>query len=190
MRKLVVLVCAGFFLLMSLRYSGANEPENGAISPQYTNAGELIRPSDYHTWIFMGASLGMSYEEPGEVKDEGPGKFGNVYLEPTAYRHYLKTGMFPEKTIFALAVFEPASDVSINKRGYFEGEQIALEVAVKDHEQFEKGWAYFDFRMGQKTAKAFAPDKCYACHVQHAADDNVFVQFYPILRGLKASVQK
>jgi hypothetical protein len=183
-------VCVGavFLFFMGLVSGFADEahaPQAGTqIVPHYTAAGELIRPTDYHLWVFVGASLGMSYEEPGKEKADGPGIFGNVYLEPTAYRQYVETGKFPEKTMLALAVHKPASDVSINKRGHFEGEQIALEIALKDHEQFKEGWAYFDFPMGKDTAKAFPKETCHSCHVQHAADDNVFVQFYPILRGL------
>ena len=189
-------VCAGaaFLFFMGLVYSFADEahaPQAGTqVVPHYTAKGELIRPTDYHLWVFVGASLGMSYEEPGKEKADGPGIFGNVYLEPTAYHQYVETGKFPEKTMLALAVHKPASDVSINKRGHFEGEQIALEIALKDHEQFAEGWAYFDFPMGKDTAKAFPKETCHSCHVQHAADDNVFVQFYPILRGLKAQGEK
>ena len=32
------------------------------------------------------------------------------------------------------------------------------------------------------TAKPFAKDRCWKCHNEHAAVDNVFVQFYPVLR--------
>lgn len=195
MRKVIICISAACLLFMLLPYGSAQETEDAAraltkVEPQYTAEGELVRPIDYHRWVFVGASLGMSYEEPSKDKAEGPGIFGNVYLEPTAYEQYLKTGTFPEKTMLALAVHKPAQDVSINKRGHFEGEQIALEIALKDHEQFEEGWAYFDFPMGKDTAKAFPKEKCHSCHVQHAADDNVFVQFYPILRGIKAHGKK
>ena len=35
------------------------------------------------------------------------------------------------------------------------------------------------------TAKAFNKRVCFACHNEHAQDDNVFVQFYPVLRKVK-----
>ena len=190
MRRLWMLVGVGVFMLVGLRLSqGGEQAPAVQAGPQYTNEGKLLRPTDYQTWVFVGASLGMTYEEPSETADE-LGKFGNVYLAPAAYAQYVATGTFPEKTMLALAVFEPVSEASINKGGHFEGEQIALEVAVKDHDQFGEGWAYFDFQPGQKASEAFAKEKCYACHVQHAADDNVFVQFYPVLRGVKASEEQ
>lgn len=182
MRTLRVLVGVGVFMLVRLSFSQGGEQAG----LQYTNEGKLLHPTDYQTGIFVGASPGTKYEEPPATVDE-LGKFRKVYLGLTAYAHYVPTGTFPEKTMLALAVFEPVSEATINKGGHFEGEQIALEIAVKDHDQFHEGWAYFDFQPGQEVSQAFAKEKCYACHVQHVADDNVFVQFYPILRGVKAS---
>ena len=187
MRRLCTFIGVSVFILMGLHASQGDEQTPGTLAgPQYTDEGKLLRPVGYQTWVFVGASLGMTYEEEPAAASE-IGKFGNVYLDPRAYAQYVATGTFPEKTMLALAVYEPVSEASINTGGHFEGEQIALEVAVKDHEQFDEGWAYFDFQPGQKASQAFAKEKCYACHVQHAADDNVFVQFYPVLRGLNAS---
>ena len=35
------------------------------------------------------------------------------------------------------------------------------------------------------AAKAFPNKACYDCHLEHADDDNVWVQFYPTLRRLR-----
>ena len=188
MSKLFIVVCFGFFILICIHYGKAGNLETGAKSgPKYTEDGKLIRPDDYQTWVFLGASIGMSYSE--EVRREGPGTFGNVYLEPEAYRHYLRTGKFPEKTMLVLVHYQPVTNESINRRGYFEGKMTGLSIALKDHDHFEEGWAYFSFSNGdaplKKTAKAFPKETCYSCHIKHAADDNVFVQFYPVLRGLQ-----
>ena len=70
--------------------------------------------------------------------------------------------------------------------------EVAVEVAVKDGKQFDDAWSYFDFspKKGRKelrkTAAPFATEKCYDCHLEHATVDNVFVQFYPVLRRLHA----
>jgi hypothetical protein len=59
-------------------------------------------------------------------------------------------------------------------------------VALKDRSKFEEGWAYIDFGNGRKkSATAFPKAACYDCHLQHGAVDNVFTQFYPVLRDLK-----
>ncbi|PYV19173.1 MAG: hypothetical protein DMG07_02415 [Acidobacteria bacterium] len=152
--------------------------------PRYVEGKELVQPADYRTWVFVGASIGLSYSESGS--STGPGRFHHVYIQPEAYRYFARTGRFPEGTILVMEVHEPEQKVSINRQGYFEGERRALEVAVKDGETFEEGWAYFDFANGaKKSARAFAKEMCFSCHRQHGADDNVFTQFYPVLRDLK-----
>ena len=188
MGKIFIFVCFGLPMFFYMQNSAAVSFENAANSePKYTEDGQLIRPDDYQTWVFVGASIGMSYS--GEVRPEGPGTFGNVYIAPGAYQHYLRTGAFPEKTMLVLVHYQPGTDESINRHGYFEGEMTGLSVALKDNDTFEEGWAYFSFSNGdgplRRTAKAFPKEECYSCHLEHAADDNVFVQFYPILRGLK-----
>ncbi len=157
-----------------------------AVGPRYAEDGALMRPKDFRSWVFVGASTGLSYSE--ETGREGPGMFHNVYLHPQAYAHYARTGMFPEKTMLALTIYKPAQKVAPNRQGFFEGDFVALEIALKDHERFEEGWAYFSFSGREDLldkAKAFPKSACYSCHVKHGADDNVFVQFYPVLRRLK-----
>jgi hypothetical protein len=37
----------------------------------------------------------------------------------------------------------------------------------------------------RREAQPFPKEACYGCHAEHAARDNVFVQFYPLLAGVK-----
>ena len=88
--------------------------------------------------------------------------------------------------MLALLLREPQEKVKPALTGYFQGETAALEMAVKDSSRFEEVWAYYDFggRDGKfkASAEAFPKERCYSCHAEHAADDNVFTQFYPALR--------
>jgi hypothetical protein len=159
--------------------------EERSAGPRYDSSGALLRPENFETWVFVGSSTGLTYE-PG-MQDKGAGEFHDVYIRPEAYREYQRTGKFPEKTMLVLALYPPDEKVSPAQGGYFEGDLEGMAVAVKDHSHFAEGWAYFNF--GQEPnlkAKVTANPKntCYACHSQHAADDNVFVQFYPILRPI------
>ena len=154
--------------------------------PQYTSDGALLRPKDIHTWVLAGASIGLGYSGGGT--GGGPGEFHNVQMQPEAYEAYVKTGKFPERTMLSITRYTPEQKISINKHGYFEGALAGMEVALKDHERFKEGWAYFDFSGMNglhESARAFPKEMCYSCHVEHGADDNVFTQFYPILRGVK-----
>ena len=153
-------------------------------APRYTGDNELIRPEGYREWVFIGATLGMSYQE-GEAK-LGPQEFHNLYINPAAYREYKASGKFPEKTVLVMERLTAGSRESINQRGHFEDKSKGIEVALKDSSQFEESWAYFDFirpdGSAASSAKAFAKESCWACHNEHAATDNVFTQFYPMLR--------
>lgn len=109
--------------------------------------------------------------------------FHRVYLEPSAYDHFLATGRFREGTMLALAIRRPEQRVPPSRTGWTEGAFATLELAVKDSPRFAGGWAYFDFGPAGDTAAAIPPERCAACHARHAALDNVFVQFYPQLRS-------
>jgi len=182
------LVLVALSALLASRSDGGrvapSEPETGAAStgaPLYDADGALRRPEGYQEWTFVGASLGLSYAEGAQ--GDGPGEFHNVYLRPESYAAFHRTGRFPEGTVLVLELHEAAQKVAPSRHGLFEGKRIAVEAAVKDKARFPEGWAYYSFGDGSKaSASAFARGACFECHRQHAARDNVFTQFYPVLR--------
>jgi len=87
---------------------------DGMAVPTYTADGDLVRPEDYRTWVFVGASLGLSYSE-GADEREGPGAFTNVYIQPEAYRYFMETGKFPEGTMLPMEIYRPGSRESITR---------------------------------------------------------------------------
>jgi hypothetical protein len=163
---------------------------NDRTLPEYDAEGNLLRPEGFYEWVLVGASLGLSYSDRPR-RDGGPGMFHNVYLEPGAYRHFEETGEFPEKTMLAMTLYAPGEKVSPSQKGYFEGEFLGLEIALKDHERFEEGWVYVPFiadstgKMPERSSPLPKETGCYECHETHAAYDNVFLQFYPVLRRLR-----
>ncbi len=159
--------------------AGAPPPAPARTMPHYNIEGALLRPPGVERWILVGASLGLGYSD---ATDEGPGMFHRVYLEPSAYDHYLRTRRFRDGTMLALSIRRPSHRVPPSRAGWTEGELAALELAVKDPGRFPGGWAYFDFGRDAATARALPASRCQACHAEHAAIDNVFAQFYPQLR--------
>jgi hypothetical protein len=149
------------------------------LRPRYTSGGRLVRPIGVERWVLVGASLGQGYTD---ATGAGPGMFHRVYLEPSAYDHFLETGGFRDGTMLALAIRHPERRVPPSRTGWTEGDLAALELAVKDPSRFDGGWAYFDFGARRTSADPLPPARCASCHAQHAAVDNVFVQFYPELR--------
>lgn len=172
-RRLLVSALAGAI-------AAAPPPALGGTLPRYAPDGALLRPAEVERWVLVGASLGLGYTD---ATADGPGMFHRVYLEPAAYDHYRRTGKFRDGTMLALAIRRPEQRVPPSRAGWTEGQFAALELAVKDPGRFEGGWAYFDFGRVAASARALPAERCQRCHAEHAAEDNVFVQFYPQLRG-------
>lgn len=179
----------GIVLILALaagagcRASKASSSLDGMAEPSYDDAGDMLRPEGYRSWIFVGASLGLRYAEDGEPQtDDTIGTFHNVYVQPEAYAYFMENGVFPENTILAMETYEPGTrePKSNLTGGYFEDALSGFSAAVKDSERFEETWGYVTFQ--GNTATPFPKERCYDCHAEHAATDNVFTQFYPILR--------
>jgi hypothetical protein len=109
--------------------------------------------------------------------------FDNVFVNPEAYRAFLDTGTWPDKTVIVLEAREALSKGSINQHGHFQaGGIMDLEVHVKDEARFPGKWAFFSFDpAGGNGTLIPAAAPCYSCHTAHAAVDTTFVQFYPTL---------
>jgi hypothetical protein len=161
-------------------------PEPAAVQrteagPRYTAAGELIRPTDFRDWRFVTSGLGMTYNTPTTAARTP--NFTNVWVNPSSYDSFVKTGQWPDKTMFILEVRALASEGSINKGGHFQSNLVVIEASVKDEARFPGKWAYFDFGRDMKQQVQALPrtERCYACHTDNGAVDNTFVQFYPTL---------
>jgi len=167
----LVLISAGLFAEQA-------PPPN---EPQYTKEGELIRPDNYREWIYLSSGMGMTYGSPIANPDDQD--FDNVFVTPQAYKAFLATGTWPDKTMLALEVRYSASKGSINKGGRFQDRLAGLEIHLKDEIRFPTTkWAFFGFNGPETTAKPLAADSvCQKCHSQNAAVDETFVQFYPTL---------
>ena len=170
-------------LLAAAVCGGAPESESGRVSaPQFTKDNELVRPKDYREWIYLTSGLGMSYGP--DAKEAADPPFDNVFVQPAAYRVFLESGKWPDKTMFVLENRASKVHGSINKAGHFQSELIGVEASVKDESRFPDKWAYFAFGGGtsiRDTAKAFPSSACHSCHNQNGAVENTFVQFYPTL---------
>ena len=155
-------------------------------APSFNAAGQLVRPLDYRSWVFLTSGLGMTYG-PAKPAADRPPLFDNVFVTRAAYEAFLRTGTWPDKTMFILEGRQAQTNVSINNGGHTQGEIAFMEAAVKDTGRFAStgGWGYFSFdsRNGLVDNAAALPSTatCYACHAANTAVDNTFVQFYPEL---------
>jgi hypothetical protein len=150
--------------------------------PRFTADGRLMPPSNYREWVYLSSGLGMTYGPVANAVRDGNPAFDNVFVNPAAYKSFLKTGTWPDQTIFVLEARASQSKGSINNGGRYQTERIAIESEVKDEKRFPGKWAFFGFANSDAPAKMIpATASCYSCHRQHGAVDNTFVQFYPTL---------
>lgn len=151
----------------------------------FTKAGELVRPTGYREWIFLSSGLGMTYG-PNAPAAGAPLRFDNVYVNPSSYREFLRTGKWTDGTVLILEIRDSESKGSINQHGHYQKSVVAIEAHVKDSKRFQEGgWAFFDLspKPNQSTSvRAIAPgNRCQQCHSANGAVDDTFVQFYPDL---------
>lgn len=173
MKTLVLVVLAAFG-------SGA-APQAADDGPRFTPDGRLHKPDNYREWVWLSSGLGMSYGPITENTSNQDPPFDNVFVNPTAYRYFLRTGKWPDKTMFVLEVRSSVGKGSINQGGHFQGALMGVEAEVKDQSRPGK-WVFFGFQDSPGAAKAIpASARCYSCHAQNGAVDNTFVQFYPTL---------
>jgi len=151
-------------------------------SPAYAANGDMLPPANYREWIYLSTGIDMSYS-PKATDNPDHSMFDNVFVNPEAYRSFLATGTWPDKTVMVLEVRGARNKGSINQRGHFQDTDVMdVEVHVKDEARFPGKWAFFSFDSPTKNGTLIpqgAP--CYSCHAAHAAVDTTFVQFYPTL---------
>jgi len=189
--------------VMALAVVGSFQPAYSADSNyyQFNDKGELVRPTGYREWVFVGTPL-----TPNDMNDgKAPfPEFHAVYIDPDSWAHWKKTGKFREGTILMKELISVGSKAAVSGKGYFMGEFLGLEATIKSSKRFpdEPGnWAYFSFTEGEsagkatdkpkhgaslkRTAAAFPAASCNSCHDASAADDWVFTQYYPVLSAAK-----
>jgi hypothetical protein len=153
--------------------------------PRYNPDGQLVLPSDYREWVFLSSGLGMTYDSPNAPGMQMKPSFTNVFADPAAYRSFVANGKWPDKTMLLLEVRASASKGSINQAGSYQSDVLAIESEVKDATKFPgNGWAFFAFGKSNSGKMLPRTQDCYACHLEHGAVDNTFVQFYPVLLGI------
>jgi len=170
----VIAVAASMFPAISAQQT---QPST---APQFTTDGKLKLPADYREWVYVTSGVGMSYSAmAGSMQSPA---FDNVFVRPESYRAFMRTGKWPDGTMFVLELRASSDQGSILKSGRFQKDVVAIEASVKDERRFPDKWAYFGFEGGTKEASPFPKSAgCLSCHQQHAAVDNTFVQFYPTL---------
>ena len=188
--KRLGLLCAGSFFIFVVVFF--TRPSIAEEATKYTKDGELIQWKNYEwrKWVYVGTPVTPNSLNPPEAAFP---EFHNVYINPESFDHYSKTGEFKDGTVLIKELVSVGATQASSGKGFFEGDFIGLEAAVKDSKRFKDepgSWAYFTFSHKPPpypdTAKLQPAASCNtACHQALAADDWVFTQYYPVLRAAK-----
>jgi hypothetical protein len=160
----------------------------------FNSDGKMQLPTGYRRWVFVGAPLTPNGLNNGMANFP---EYHNVYVEAQNVDAYLKTGSFPEGTVFVKELtrlvdptFPDGSRTEPSGRGFFNGAYNCMDVTVKDSKRFAKtnGWGFFTFghhpEPCDKTAEEKPVTECAGCHIANVAKtDMTWTQFYPLLRG-------
>jgi Cytochrome P460 len=151
-------------------------------APAYARNGDMLPPAHYREWIYLSSGIDMSYT-PKTMDMSGMSTFDNVFVNPEAWRSFLASGTWPDKTVMVLEGREARIKGSINQHGHFQAGGVTdFEVHVKDESRFPGKWAFFSFDAPDKNGTLISQKAdCYSCHAEHGAVDTTFVQFYPTL---------
>lgn len=162
-----------------------------AQSPTFLADGRLERPAGYRSWVYVGAPLTPNDMNNGQAAFP---EFHSVYIDPESFEAYKRTGEWREGTVLLKELVTVGAKSSTSGKGYFMGDFVGLEAAVKSAERFpdEPGnWGFFRFTdeaggPPHRSASLLPAASCSACHTASADDDSVFTQHYPVLRAAKA----
>ena len=181
--KTILLLTAVLVLSVTVLNS-APVPRGSA--PDYATDGQLRLPENYRGWVYLTTGFDMSYNPALMNMDHH--MFDNVFVNPEAYKAFVETGTWPDKTMLVLEARKAEGKGSINQKGNYQSTEImGLEVHIKDESRFPGKWAFFGFG-DSKTAKMIPTTAdCYSCHADHGAVDTTFVQFYPTLLPIAKS---
>lgn len=174
-------------LLLAIALLGVS-PEEAARAPSsegpaYTSDSQLRLPQDYRDWVW----LTSDYHTASDPANKQAGErrlFNNIFVAPEAYRAFLQSGTWPDKTMLVVEqrAAEEMDSSNANQKGTDQSSVIGVGVHVKDEARFPGKWAFFGFQGGKTTAGMIpATAACYSCHAARGAVDTTFVQFYPTL---------
>src|SRR5262245_61020307 len=128
-----------FLLALVLTFATAFQQYGTPARVEYTNDAQLKLPENYREWIYLSTGYDMSYNPAMSGMDHH--MFDNVFVNPEAYKKFVETGTWPDKTMFVLEVRGAQGKGSINQKGSYQGTEVmGLEVHLKDEGRFPGKW--------------------------------------------------
>jgi hypothetical protein len=153
---------------------GGREAKAG---PSFHPDGTLVIPADTDQWPTIGITVAMQYE--GDV---GGQTVNTVRMDPASYAVYRASGVFPAGSMLELEIRRQNRDVEPAREGVFQGALVTHSIHIKDEKAGPGTWTFYGYPPGATAGRPVAREaNCYSCHQEHAKDDTVFTQFYPVM---------
>src|SRR4051812_43004418 len=190
MRVIWKTVIAGAFVITAAAIA---QTKHGS-APVFTKDGDLVLPTGFRQWTFMGGPITPNSLNNGEAPFP---EFHDVYIERENLLYYQHHGNFPEGTVLVKELvltqkgkYADGSIDSASGRGYFPSELHGIDVMVKDSIRFANTnkWGFFTFGHHAppytSRAEEMSAAQCASCHIAGVAKtDMVWVQYYPLLHA-------
>ena len=96
MRKLLLMTILSSSILAGLAaYSSTGVADENIMAAKFTNDGQVTIPQNWRQWVYVGTPLTPNALNGGKAPFP---EFHNVYIEPSAFAHWQKTGEFANGT--------------------------------------------------------------------------------------------
>ena len=138
--KRLLLSCLTIVMCLAVLQAAAPESDSG--KPEYTSDNQLLPPRNFREWIFLSSGLGMSYS----AGSSDHVMFTNVFVPQWAYAEFIKSGKWPDKTVFVVEERGSETKGSINKVGHFQTDLMGYGVEVKDEIPLPRQMGLLQFR--------------------------------------------
>src|SRR5215468_1226169 len=114
-----------FYTLKSVIFAQGRSAKDSAPSmpksekPRFTTEGKLIPPGAdvYREWIFVGTPITPNDLNEGQAAFP---EFHNVYINPSAWRDWKRSGTYPEGTVMVKELASVGAKSAPSGNGYFE----------------------------------------------------------------------
>src|SRR3989441_7024075 len=115
---------SGVFAWEAVATSQQQEPPDDQL-PRFAPGGTVLPPVGWEVGVMVGSSTGLSNAAaPPPAAGAAPGMFHNVHVQPWAYREFVRTGAFPERTMFVLSFYEASHKSAPARAGFYEGDRM------------------------------------------------------------------
>jgi hypothetical protein len=132
------------------------------------NSDELQLPANYRSWVILAPST------PGMPQHHHKHLAHKLYVEPTAFDHFTKTGQWPNKTVIVMELTSERTS---------KPDVMGLEAAVKDETHFPQAWSYYGIVFDRPQAKSAPMKAGKMCDCEQPLDAMLAMAF-PTLRAV------